>query len=207
MMRLLLKKDDGDVVPNTRIRVRDGIYLGGYHTGDRESLAIYLNDLSIYKNTLNVPHPYTLKDATWWIDHVVREKRRLGIQPNWTIRNVDNELIGGIGMVVNGPAIEPVQEIGYWLAKPYRGQGIMVDAILALTNHCFKKYKRIETFSAHIFHHNEASMITAKKAGFTMIRLIDDYYEKGDSKIYAIDFVLYRKDKHKSKRRLMSMNG
>ena len=199
MLNLKKLKKDGDLIPNRRITVRDGIHLGGYHTGDKALLVEYLNDIAIYSNTLNIPHPYEAADADWWIDHITKEKRRLGHQPNWTIRNADNELLGGIGMVVNGDVIEPIQEIGYWLAKPYRRQGIMSDVIKALSRYCFKKYKEIDTISAHIFDHNDASMATAKKAGFTMIRLIDDYYKKGNQTIAAYEFLLDRKDAAKWK--------
>jgi len=194
MIKILRKKKDGDLIPNQSIVVGNGIHLGGYHTGDKEFLVQHLNDISIYSNTLNIPHPYETTDAEWWIDHIAQEKRRLGLQPNWTIRNSRNELIGGIGLVVHGDIIESTQEIGYWLAKPYRQQGIMTDTIKVFTKHCFKKYKKIKTISAHIFHHNQASMATAKKAGFTMIRLIDDYYRKGDRTIAAYEFLLERKD-------------
>jgi len=183
---------DGSLIPNRRISIRDGLFLGGYHHGDKEMLVEYLNDIAIYKNTLNIPHPYELKDADWWIDHIAKEKRRLGLQPNWTIRDQANQLLGGIGMVINGDVIAANQEIGYWLAKPFRRQGIMTDAIKAMTAHCFKKYADIDTITAHIFHHNEASMGTIKKAGFTMTRLIDNYYQKGDRMINAYEFILER---------------
>ena len=194
MLNIKKRKKDGDLIPNRRIEVREGIHLGGYHTGDQEFLVRYLNDVSIYANTLNIPHPYEPSDADWWIDHIAQEKRRLGLQPNWSIRNANNELLGGIGMVINGDAIESIQEIGYWLAKPYRRQGIMSDVIIALARHCFKKYKEINAISAHIFDHNDASMATAKKAGFTMIRLIDDYYQKGDQTMAAYELILDRND-------------
>lgn len=192
MLSLKNLKKDGDLIPNRRINVREGIHLGGYHTGDKALLVEYLNDVSIYTNTLNIPHPYKASDADWWIDHIAQEKRRLGLQPNWTIRNTDNQLLGGIGMVINGDTIAPVQEIGYWLAKPYRRQGIMTDAIMALTKHCFKKHKEIDAITAHIFDHNEPSMATIRKAGFMMTRLIDDYYQKGDQHIDAYEFILER---------------
>jgi len=200
MLNLKRLKKDGDLIPNRRIAVREGIHLGGYHTGDKKRLVKYLNDVAIYTNTLNIPHPYEAKDAEWWIDHIAQEKRRLGLQPNWTIRNSDNELIGGIGMVINGDTIAPHQEIGYWLAEPYRRQGIMTDVIKVFSRHCFQKYKDIEAITAHIFHHNEASMSTVKKAGFTMVRLIDDYYKKGDQVISAYEFINERKVKRKGKK-------
>jgi len=193
MLNLKHLKKDGNLVPNKRIEIRDGLYLGGYHEGDQSALVQYLNDVSIYKNTLNIPHPYTAEDADWWINHIIEERKRLKLQPNWTIRSKKDGLIGGIGMVINGPSIEPQQEIGYWLAKPHRNQGIMTDSIIAMTNHCFKKYKKIEAISAHIFKENEASMATIKKAGFSMIRLIDNHYQKGGRFVDAYEFLLKRK--------------
>ncbi len=185
-------RNDGDLCPNRRIAIREGLYLGGYHEGDQATLVKYLNDADVYNNTINIPHPYTSVDARWWIEHIQKEDRRLGLQPNWTIRHAEDGLVGGIGMVINGDAIEAYQEIGYWLAKPYRRLGIMSDVIKVLTDHCFKKYKEIEAITAHIFEDNKASQATIKKAGFHMTRLIDDYYQKEGLSISAYEFVLER---------------
>lgn len=194
---ILLKnlRKDGNLIPNRRIDIGEGLYLGGYHKGDQAALVRYLNDISIYKNTLNIPHPYELKDANWWINHIADEQLKLRLQPNWTIRHETDGLIGGIGMVIHGTGLEAQQEIGYWLAKPYRNQGIMTAAIISLTDHCFKKYKRIQAISAHIFKDNAASISTIKKAGFTMVRLIDNHYQKGDHFLDAYEFIKERSKK------------
>ena len=192
MLRLNLNKKDGNLISNYRIPVTPEIFLGGYHEDDLSKLVEYLNDLTIYNNTLNIPHPYTAEDANWWIDHISKEARKLGYQPNWTIRHKVSGMIGGIGMVVHGDDIASKQEIGYWLAKPFRRQGIMTEVIKTFCNYCFNNHKVIQCISAHIFVKNEASQATIKKAEFEMTRLIDNYYKKGDQLISAYEFIRYR---------------
>ena len=60
------------------IQVSDDIVLSQISKEDKSSLIEYLNDIDIYKYTLNIPYPYTSKDADWWIKNVKDKKRETG---------------------------------------------------------------------------------------------------------------------------------
>lgn len=185
---------DGNLVPNFRIEVDQWIHLGGYHSNDEENLVNYLNDLTIYKNTLNIPHPYGYDDALWWLTNIAEKESKIGFQPNWTIRHSADGLIGGIGLVVEDVGLKPVEEIGYWLGYPYRRQGIMSDVIRAFTSFCFLHFHTIQALCAHVYTFNKASQKTLLKAGFNESEIIKDYYLKNDKKLDAIRFIYKRTD-------------
>lgn len=181
---------DGDLLANFRVEVDEWIYLGGYHTNDEDNLVNYLSDLTIYQNTLNIPFPYGYDDAIWWFTHLAEEKDKLGFLTSWTIRHQADGLIGSVSMVVKDGGIKSIQEIGYWLAYPYRRQGIMTAVINAFSSFCFDQYDMLEALCAHVYTFNIASQSTLLKAGFERGKLIPNYYEKHDKKLDAIQFVL-----------------
>ena len=47
-----------------------------FKRGDESSLRGNINNKKIYRNTLDIPYPYTLKDAKDWISRNLREMRR-----------------------------------------------------------------------------------------------------------------------------------
>lgn len=133
---------------------------------DIETLVLTLDNLEITRHLLAVPHPYTRKDAEWWIDRnhkMARDKKResydLAIQ-----HKEDKALIGGIGLASidygRGTA-----EIGYWLNPSYHQKGYMSEAVKAIIDFGFDelKLKRIN-LKAHT--DNDASNALAKKIGF-----------------------------------------
>ena len=69
---------------------------------DREAVVAGLNDFEVTQWLSVVPHPYTLADADWFIDHVAK-----GGERTWFIHD-QRGLVGGIGLGA---------ELGYWLAR------------------------------------------------------------------------------------------
>jgi len=192
MLGRLTGTHHGDLVQNHRIKVDRNIFLGGYHKKDIDPMITLLNDVDIYQNTLNIPHPYTADDAQWWIDHIRDEAVRIGFQPNWTIRQKRTGIIGGIGLVISDDALASTQEIGYWMGAPYRGQGIMTASIRAWSQYCFDRFDQLDALSAHIFTFNRPSQAVIQKAGFRENRLVTGYYQKNDRKLDAIEYLLPR---------------
>jgi ribosomal-protein-alanine N-acetyltransferase len=54
---------------------------------------------------------------------VARATQQQGRPVHWAIRNATNHLIGGIGFDGFQVGKSHRAEIGYWLAKPFWGQG------------------------------------------------------------------------------------
>jgi RimJ/RimL family protein N-acetyltransferase len=167
---------------------------GGYVVADvvPEDKAAYLEhfrDKEIYDNTLSIPYPYTEEAAEWWLGHVAEETKKQGRSVNWAIRRPDGYLIGGIGHVGLELGKTHRAEIGYWLAKPYWGRGIMTDAVRRVAEFDFHEL-RLLRLTAHVFHFNAASARVLEKAGFQLEGRLRRHYMK-DGRL--LDGLLYAK--------------
>lgn len=81
-----------------------------------------------------VPRPYVREHAEKFIDLVPRQWAE-GVSTNWAIRH-DGALAGMIGMHRLG-ATEGCGEIGYWMAAPFRGKGLLAEAATAVLDFAF----------------------------------------------------------------------
>lgn len=173
------------------IEVTPQISLTNLLWDDRPTLVKYLNDPQISQNTLTIPYPYTAADADWWYHKVHNFEAEHGRPKEWAIRHLpSNEQIGGIGITYSsryGIDNTYENEIGYWLAKPYRGQGIMTKVVVAFCQYMFDvlKYQKIQAFT---YPHNIGSQRVLEKAGFEQKGVITAFAQKNNSPIDAIAF-------------------
>ena len=158
---------------------------------DKVDLINAINEKGIYDNTLLIPFPYTLSDADDWLKSLTEFEKENDLQVNWAIRNEMGKLIGGIGLHYRNGKDAHRDEIGYWLAKPYWGKGIMTDVVKGFCDFCFQQrnYIRLE---APIFAFNKASARVLEKAGFEKEAYMRNYYLKDGQLIDAIMFVKIR---------------
>ena len=103
----------------------------------------------------------------------------------------DNELIGAIGLKLQEDVNRFSVEIGYWLAEPFWGKGIAVEAVKALTDFAFNKIgTRFNRIFAGVFEGNTASEKVLQKAGYKREAVLRKaVYKKGkflDQHIYSI---------------------
>jgi ribosomal-protein-alanine N-acetyltransferase len=148
-----------------KIIVDPEISISEFAEQDRQSLLEYLNDPDIYENTFNIPYPYTAADADWWISRKLEQNKKFDQPVSFAIRNSDDKLIGAAGFdgLVLGEAHRA--ELGYWLAKPFRGQGIMPAVVQRLCIHAFSTFA-LEKITAHTFSKNKSSQAVLEKSGF-----------------------------------------
>lgn len=144
---------------------------------DRDAYLEHLAEKGIYDHTLRIPYPYTGADADWWIRHVAEEAERQGRSVNWAIRRSDGYLIGGIGYLDLEIGRSHGAELGYWLAKPYWGRGIMTAAVERLSEYSFSELGLVR-ISALVFHFNGASARVLEKAGFHCEGRLRNYFKK-----------------------------
>jgi len=80
---------------------------------------------------------------------------------------VDGEAVGGIGFVLH-PDVERVSaEIGYWLAEPFWGRGIVTQALAAVTAHAIETHGLTRIYAVP-FAWNAASCRVLEKAGYVL---------------------------------------
>ena len=149
------------IITTDRLRIRE------FEKKDVDVLTNKLNNLNISKHILEMPYPYTKKDADWWVKHCgENQKKDLRERYDFAIElKSENELIGGIALSrVN--RFQGRGEIGFWLDEKHWRKGVMTEAVKAMIDFAFIKLKlrRIEWF---VFEGNTPSEDFAKKMGFT----------------------------------------
>ncbi len=174
-----------------RVAIDSSFSITDIAPSDKATYLEHLAEKEIYDQTLNIPHPYTEADADWWINHVVEETRRQGRSVNWAIRRNDGHLVGGIGFHDLEIGKTHKGEIGYWVAKPYWGKGIMTEAVRRVADLGFAELG-LTRISAHVFHFNIGSARVLEKAGFKFEGRLRKYYRK-DGRVF--DALLYSKVK------------
>src|SRR6516162_10369737 len=107
------------------LTVTANIFLSEIRPADKAAYIEHLKEKAIYDHTLRIPFPYTEADAEEWLALVQKATQEHGQPANWAIRNESDYLIGGIGFDDLTLGKSHRAEIGYWLAKPYWGRGIM----------------------------------------------------------------------------------
>lgn len=110
-----------------------------------------------------MPWPYTLADAEHFVREVVEPGWESGNDLVWSIRDrASDTMLGGIGL---HRRMAGVAEVGFWLAAPARGRGIMTDAVGLVCEYAFATLdvQRVE-WQAVVG--NERSRAVASRAGF-----------------------------------------
>jgi ribosomal-protein-alanine N-acetyltransferase len=129
--------------------------------GDEESLQQYANNLNVSAFLLDrFPYPYTLNDAFIWVAFMKKQE----LQTNFAIA-IDGQVCGGIALDMKVDANHNQAELGYWLAEPYWGRGIITEAVRLLTHYAFENLGLIRV-QAGVFSRNTASMRVLEKAGY-----------------------------------------
>jgi RimJ/RimL family protein N-acetyltransferase len=169
--------------------VNDQIRLTEFLTTDRPALVQHLDDKDIYERTLRIPYPYTDTDAEAWLPLVAEMTRQQGRPVCWAIRSTDGSLIGGCGFQGLQVGESHRAEIGYWLAKPHWGQGIMTVVVRRACAHAFEEFGLVKV-TAHVFAGNGASARVLEKCGFQQEGYLRKHYVKDgkfiDARLYAL---------------------
>jgi ribosomal-protein-alanine N-acetyltransferase len=145
--------------------VNDRIHLSELRPSDKTACLEHLSNKEIYDRTLRIPFPYTEADFETWLVIVDKTTNQHGQPVHWAIRNEADSMIGAIGFEGVDIGKSHRAEVGYWLAKPYWGQGIMTDVLRRACNHAFGAWGLVK-ISAHVFSFNPASARVLEKCGF-----------------------------------------
>lgn len=174
-----------------KIVVNDQIHLSEYRSSDKDALIEHLNDQDIYDRTLRIPFPYTDACADEWLALVAKITNQQGRLVQFALRTADESLIGGCGFDGFQIGKSHRAEIGYWLAKPFWGQGIMPAVVQRLCQHAFEDFG-LEKIAAHVFTFNPASARVLEKCGFQEEGVLRKHFLKDGQFIDARLFALLR---------------
>lgn len=130
------------------------------------------------------PHPYTMEKGREFITYASK-----GNPPNILAIEVEDQAAGGIGIHPQSDIQRKNAELGYWLAEPYWGKGIVTRAVVQMVAYGFKNWDITRIF-ARPFGTNYASQKVLEKAGFILEgRFEKTLFKNGefiDELIYAV---------------------
>lgn len=153
--------------------------------GDLDSLVRYANNINIARFLTNqFPHPYTEENGRAFIEFAMS-----GTPMRIMAIDINNEAVGGIGVHPQKDVYSKNAEMGYWLAEPFWGNGIMTSAIRQMVDYGFKNFD-INRIFARPFGNNHASQKVLEKSGFTLeARYEKTFFKNGeylDELVYAV---------------------
>ena len=126
-----------------------------------QNLFDHINDWEVLRWLASPPWPYTLRDMHEWIARS-NAARAAGRDADYAII-LDGAPIGAIG--ITGRNTGPV--LGYWLARPFWGQGFMSEAAAALLTQMFASGERF--VACGLLAGNTASLRIQEKLGFRVV--------------------------------------
>lgn len=152
---------------------------------DLDSLVRHANNSNIAKNMMDrFPHPYTAENGKLFI-----ESASSSDPVSIFAIEIDGEAVGGIGIHPQQDVFRKSAELGYWLAEPFWGKGIISLAIPQMLDLAFKTFDITRVF-ARPYGTNKGSQRVLEKTGFTLeARLEKTIFKNGeylDELIYAV---------------------
>ena len=134
---------------------------------DRAALLRHINDPAVTRNLRRVPYPYTDANASEWLSYAAGDPPPPGIYAIEAAPTPDGpaEAVGTIALEPGAKIEAWVWELGYWLARPLWGRGIMTGAVRLVTGAAFQVPEVIRVH-APVFSWNPASMRVLEKAGY-----------------------------------------
>jgi RimJ/RimL family protein N-acetyltransferase len=115
-------------------------------------MTVWLSDFAVARMTARVPHPYGESDAEAFV--VAGSRHRFVIEHKQ----------GGIFLGMAGLHPDDDCEFGYWLGKPFWGQGYATEAARRLAQYAFDELG-LESLHAGWFYDNPASGHVLAKLG------------------------------------------
>lgn len=154
-------------MPPLTIDLPNGYHLSAIRPGDQAAYVEHLNAPEIHLYTDNIPYPYTQADAEWWVSFRAGGGQAGAPETLFALRRPDGYLIGSLGVGDGEVGPNAVAELGYWLAKPYWGQGLMTAAVRAFCRYAFDTLA-LHKLEAKVFDPNTASWRVLEKCGFKL---------------------------------------
>ena len=130
---------------------------------DLPGLVRYANNAEIARYLIDAfPHPYTTEHGQAYLDFATSQA------PGCIFAiEVAGQAVGSIALHPQADIHRKNAELGFWLAQPFWGQGIITEAIRRVVAHGFQTLDITRIF-ARPFGTNRASQRVLEKAGFSL---------------------------------------
>ena len=140
-----------------------------WNISDLDSLVKYANNWNIAKNlTDKFPFPYSENSGRAFIEFATKD------DPIHIFAiDINGQAVGGIGIHPQDDIHRKNAELGYWLAEPFWGKGVISNAVKQSVDFAFYTFHIARVF-ARPFGTNLASQKVLEKNGF----LLEGRFEK-----------------------------
>lgn len=160
-----------------------------WNIGDLYSLVKYANNRKISGNmTDKFPHPYTEENGRTFIQFATKDN-----PIHIFAIDINGEAVGGIGIHPQDDIHRKNAELGYWLAEPFWGQGIISRAVKLATDFAFETFE-IDRLFARPFGTNIASQKVLEKNNFVLEGRFEKALIKDDVLLDELIYAMRRKD-------------
>lgn len=134
-----------------------------WNISDLDNLVKYANNWNVAKNmTDQFPYPYSEKDGKAFIELATKD-----YPIHIFAIDIGGQAVGGIGIHPQADIHRKNAELGYWLAEPFWGQGIISNAIKSIVDFAFETYAINRVF-ARPYGTNIASQKVLEKNNFVL---------------------------------------
>lgn len=154
------------VIETPRLRLRAA------RRNDAAAIARLANDPGVVRMTGSMPFPYTLADAEAFLARASENDPARATM--FAIERPEDGLIGTVGL---SPNAEGRAELGYWLGRPFWGQGYATEAARGALSFAARDWGRRLVVAGH-HADNDASGWVLTKAGFLYTGVVQRTYSR-----------------------------
>lgn len=171
-----------------RLIVTPQISVTEFLSTDRDAIIQHLADREICDRMIGIPFPYGLEEWDETMTIAVEWATEFRGEPlHLAIRDANNYLTGVV--VFADVIIGHKAEIGFWLGKPYWGQGIMTKVLPVACQHAINCWYLVR-IEASVFDGNTRSQRVLEKCGFEYEGMARKYFFKDDQFIDSLQYAL-----------------
>ena len=167
------------------------LVLRPFRPSDAADVQLLAGAPEIADTTLSIPHPYEDGMAEAWIaGH--RDRFGKGEEVVFAVQRLeDGALIGSIGLRLRQD--HQRGELGYWIGRPYWGQGYCTEAARAVLRWAFRSMRLNRVYACH-FARNPASGRVMQKLGMRREGLLRAHVRKAEGFEDLVYYGMLRSD-------------
>ena len=147
-----------------------------YNQEDAARVAELAGDYDVVKTTQNIPHPYTIEMAIEWIG-THEQGLSDGSHIAYAIDSTAHQGLVGTVSLIN--IANRQASLGYWIGKPFWGQGICSEAVSGILQFSFNDLDLSRVYADH-YASNPASGKVMRKNGMQFVGEREDLDRDGN---------------------------
>ena len=166
------------------------LILRPFQPSDAHAVQQLADAAEVAEATLNFPHPYDDGMAECWIA-THKSAWNDGTAVTFAITTWNDALRGTVSLQLTRPHCRG--ELGYWIGRPYWGQGLATEAVRRVLHFAFEDLALNRVQSSYL-PRNPASGRFLEKVGMTREGLHREHFRKGGRFEDVVEFAVLKCD-------------